>query len=42
MAKTVLVVDDEDSILFSIEGVLSDEGFEVICVKSGEEALNKM
>ncbi len=42
MKKKVLVVDDEESILFSIEGVLSDEGFDVICVKSGEEALNKM
>ena len=42
MTKTVLVVDDEDSILFSIEGVLSDEGFDVVCVKSGEEALMKM
>ena len=41
MAKTILVVDDEDSILFSIEGVLSDEGFDVVCVKSGEEALKK-
>ena len=42
MANTVLVVDDEDSILFSIKGVLSDEGFEVMCVKSGEEALEKL
>ncbi len=42
MASTVLVVDDEESILFSIEGVLSDEGFEVVCAKSGEEALNIM
>ena len=42
MARTVLVVDDEDSILLSIEGVLSDEGFNVICVKSGEEALDKI
>jgi two-component system nitrogen regulation response regulator NtrX len=42
MAKTVLVVDDEDSILFSIEGVLSDEGFDVVCVKNGEDALDKM
>lgn len=40
MANTVLVVDDEESILFSIKGVLSDEGFEVVCAKSGEEALN--
>jgi len=42
MGKRILVVDDEESILFSIEGVLSDEGFDVICVKSGEEALSKI
>ncbi len=42
MASTVLVVDDEESILFSIKGVLSDEGFEVVCAKSGEDALNIM
>ncbi len=42
MARTILVVDDEASILQSLEGILSDEGFEPIAVKSGSEALNKI
>ena len=42
MARTILVVDDEASILQSLEGILSDEGFETISVKSGTEALNKI
>ncbi|RLB28890.1 MAG: sigma-54-dependent Fis family transcriptional regulator, partial [Deltaproteobacteria bacterium] len=39
MAKTILVVDDEASILRSVEGILSDEGFEVVCADSGSRAL---
>ena len=39
MAKRVLIVDDEPSILDSLTGVLEDEGFEVIQAKNGEEAL---
>jgi two-component system nitrogen regulation response regulator NtrX len=42
MARTILVVDDEASILQSLEGILSDEGFETIGVKSGSEALDKI
>ena len=42
MAKTILVVDDEGSILQSLEGILSDEGYETVCVKSGTEALDKI
>lgn len=42
MARTILVVDDEASILQSLEGILSDEGFESITVKSGTEALEKI
>lgn len=42
MAKTILVVDDESSILQSLEGILSDEGFEVILAGSGKEALTKI
>lgn len=37
---TVLVVDDEESIRQSVEGVLQDEGFRVISVESGMAALN--
>jgi two-component system nitrogen regulation response regulator NtrX len=39
MARTILVVDDETSILKSLEGILSDEGFEVICAENGAKAL---
>ncbi|MFN3535419.1 MAG: sigma-54-dependent transcriptional regulator [Desulfatiglandales bacterium] len=35
----ILVVDDEEAVLRSLEGVLADEGFEVISSRSGEEAL---
>ena len=42
MARTILVVDDEKSILQSIDGILSDEGFDVVCAESGAEALEKM
>ena len=42
MSKTILVVDDETSILQSLEGILSDEGFEVATAESGLEALKKV
>ena len=42
MAKTILVVDDEKSILQSLIGILSDEGFEVLTAESGAEALDKI
>ena len=42
MARTILIVDDEVSILQSLEGILSDEGFETICVESGALALEKI
>jgi two-component system nitrogen regulation response regulator NtrX len=42
MARTILVVDDEASILQSLRGILSDEGYEVIEAKSGGEALEKI
>jgi len=42
MARTILAVDDEESILRSLEGILSDEGFEVIAAASGSEALAKL
>jgi two-component system nitrogen regulation response regulator NtrX len=42
MARTILVVDDEASILRSVEGILSDEGFEVVSAESGTEALEKI
>ena len=42
MAKTILVVDDEESIIQSLYGILTDEGFEVITAKRGLEALDKI
>ena len=39
MFPTVLVVDDEPSILQSLGGLLSDEGFEVLTATNGYEAL---
>jgi len=39
MTKKVLVVDDEESVVQSIEGVLEDEGFRVAKARSGEEAI---
>ncbi len=42
MKKTVLVVDDEASILESVTDILEDEGFSVKVAASGEEALGLM
>lgn len=37
--KTILVVDDEGSICQTLKGILSDEGYKVLTVGTGEEAL---
>ncbi len=42
MNPTVMVVDDEQSILQSLGGLLTDEGFEVITVTNGYEALKSI
>jgi len=39
MAKTILIVDDETSILTTLAGVLKDEGYRVTTAQSGMEAL---
>jgi two-component system nitrogen regulation response regulator NtrX len=39
MKKTVLIVDDEEMIRHSLEGILRDEGYDVFSASSGEEAL---
>ncbi|XPV76295.1 MAG: sigma-54-dependent transcriptional regulator [Desulfovibrio sp.] len=39
MTGNILVVDDEDSIRFSLRGILEDEGYTVEEAGSGEEAL---
>ena len=40
MARTILIVDDEASIIQSLEGILSDEGFDVLSATSGPAALD--
>lgn len=39
MKEKILIVDDEESVVQSIEGVLKDEGFQVVTAKSGQEAI---
>jgi two-component system sensor histidine kinase/response regulator len=40
--QKILIVDDEPINIFFLEGILSEEGFEVITAKNGEEALAKV
>ena len=40
MNETILVVDDEEAICQSLKGILSDEGYEVLTARSGEECLD--
>ncbi len=42
MFPTILIVDDEDSILKSLSGILMDEGFETITATNGYEALKRI
>jgi two-component system nitrogen regulation response regulator NtrX len=42
MARTILIVDDEESIIQSLRGILSDEGFDVISASSGSAAIEKI
>ena len=42
MKKSILVVDDEESIRTSLSGVLKDEGFKVSLAGSGMEAIKKV
>ncbi|HNT57333.1 MAG TPA: sigma-54 dependent transcriptional regulator, partial [Syntrophales bacterium] len=37
--KSILVVDDEESICLSLKGILADEGYDVLTAGSGEECL---
>ncbi|MGQ0810875.1 MAG: sigma-54-dependent transcriptional regulator [Nitrospiraceae bacterium] len=39
MSASILIVDDEVSILNSLSSILSDEGYEVLVAKSGAEAI---
>lgn len=35
----ILIVDDEISIIESLQGIIQDEGYQALCASSGEEAL---
>ncbi len=42
MSETVLIVEDEPSIADNISYALSTEGFNVLCVETGSEALSQL
>ncbi|MFO7748488.1 MAG: response regulator, partial [Desulfobacteraceae bacterium] len=42
MYPAVLIVDDEKAIVQSLEGILSDDGFEVLHASNGYEALKQI
>ena len=42
MARTILVVDDEETIIQSLNGILSDEGYDVVSANSGAGGLEKI
>jgi len=42
MKKSILIVDDEESIRKSLSGILKDEGFNVSLASNGIEAIQKV
>ena len=40
MSETILIIDDEEDIRFSMRGILEDEGYEVVDAEDGETGLN--
>ncbi len=42
MSKTILIVDDESDIRFSLAGILEDEGYRVTSAASGHDALESV
>jgi two-component system nitrogen regulation response regulator NtrX len=42
MARTILVADDEETIIQSLNGILMDEGYDVVSANSGVGALEKI
>ena len=40
--KTVMIVDDESGIRGALAGILEDEGYEVVVVRNGLEAINHL
>lgn len=41
MSKTILIIDDEESIRTSLKGALEDEGFDVLSAEDGETGITK-
>ena len=41
MAKKVLVVDDDPTVVTYLQTLLEDNGYDVVTAKNGEEGLNK-
>lgn len=42
MAKKIMVVDDEESLIELVKAILENEGYEVISAMNGEECLEKL
>ncbi|MCK4532079.1 MAG: response regulator, partial [Candidatus Aenigmarchaeota archaeon] len=42
MAKKIMVVDDEESLIELVTAVLEQEGYEIITAMNGEEALERL
>jgi DNA-binding response OmpR family regulator len=42
MAKKILIVDDEEDILLSLQAVLGKEGYDLVTANSGKQALAKL
>lgn len=38
-ARTILIAEDDASVRMTLEFVLRDEGFDVVCARDGEEAV---
>jgi len=41
MKKKILIVDDDSLVLKTLQNLLSRQGYEVVCAKSGEEAIRQ-
>jgi len=41
-AQRILVIDDEPGVRTALEGILEDEGFQVECVETGEQGLERL
>ena len=42
MEKKILIIDDDSLVLKTLQNLLSRQGYEVICAKSGEEAIRHL